>query len=132
MLQRDGIVRAGPIDDASQGTVEPLIQTNVIRGTTISTDKSRAYAILPELGYKHGAVNHSIKQWVKGIHHTNSIEGFWAQLKRSIRGTHIHVSRKHMWKYVSEFAYRFNMRDEPALMFERLIYGLSRQRLADD
>ena len=36
------------------------------------------------------------KQWVQGIHHTNSIEGYWSLIKRSIRGTHVHVSAKHL------------------------------------
>jgi transposase len=56
----------------------------------------------------------------------NSIEGFWAQLKRGINGTHIHVSAKHLPKYLGEFEYRHNMRSMPHLMLDRLIYGFSR------
>ena len=38
----------------------------------------------------------------------NTIEGFWALLKRGINGTHIHVSAKHLPKYLGEFEYRLN------------------------
>ena len=64
-----------------------------------------------------GAVNHGAEEWVKGIHHTQGIEGFWSILKRSIRGTHVHVSRKHLAKYLAEFEFRWNLRDDPASMF---------------
>jgi len=74
----------------------------------------------------------SEEEWVNGIHHVNSIEGYWSQLKRGIKGTHIHVSPKHLWKYVSEFSYRYNMRKTPETMFPRLISSLSLPRLADE
>ena len=64
---------------------------------------------------------HSREEWVRGDVHTNSIEGFWSQIKRSIRGTHIHVSKKHMAKYLGEFEYRYNMRHRPEMMFVRLL-----------
>jgi len=66
-------------------------------------------------------VNHFVKEYVRGDIHTNSLEGFWAMIKRSIRGTRIHVSRKHLAKYLSEFEYRYNMRHSPELMFARLV-----------
>ena len=60
---------------------------------------------------------------VDGIHpHENSLEGFWcSQIKRSIRGTHIHVSGKYLNKYLGEFEFRYNMRKTPWLMFDRLL-----------
>ena len=76
---------------------------------------------LPKHGFKHGRVKHQNQQWRNGIHHTNSIEGFWSQLKRSINGTHVHVSRKHLPKYLGEFEYRYNMRGNPEAMFSRLL-----------
>jgi hypothetical protein len=47
-------------------------------------------------------------------------------LKRGINGTHIHVSSKHLWKYLGEFEYRWNMRAVPHLMIERLMYSFAR------
>ena len=131
MLQRDGRVMAGPIPHRKSWLVERTIERNVRRGSTISTDEFSGYRNLGPMGYTHGTVNHSIEQWVDGIHHTNSIEGHWSQLKRSIRGTHIHVSSKHLWKYVSEFSYRRNMRHSHRAMFDRLVSSFSLPRLAE-
>jgi transposase len=61
-----------------------------------------------ERGFIHGRVNHSADEWVRGIHHTNTLEGHWSQFKRAVRGTHVHISTKHAWKYVAEFTYRRN------------------------
>jgi len=92
----------------------------------------RSYARLKMAPYEHGQCNHSAEEWVRGIHHVNSLEGYWSRLKNSIRGTHIHVSKKHLWKYVSEFSYRYNMRKQPELMFDRLVASLWRQRLVEN
>lgn len=132
MVERQGIVRAGPIAMIAANHVEPIIMGNVIRGSTISTDERRAYSDLRRSGYQHGTVTHSRKEYVQGKHHTNTIEGYWAQLKRSIRGTHIHVSAKHLPKYIAEFSYRLNWRFSHAAMFSRLIWGISQPRLAAD
>jgi hypothetical protein len=56
----------------------------------------------------------------------NSIEGFWSMLKRGISGTHIHVSPKHLSKYLGEFEYRWNMRQVPHLMLDRLMHSFAR------
>lgn len=130
MLERGGIVRAGPVPNASGKTLEPIILTNVVRGSIVSTDEWGGYKNLSQ-SYIHGRVSHSAKQWRKGYHYTNSLEGYWSRLKNSIKGTHVHVSKQHMWKYVSEFSYRYNMRKDPELMFNRLIVSLSLPKLAD-
>jgi transposase len=36
----------------------------------------------------------------------DALEAFWANLKRGINSTHIHVSGKHLPKYLGEFEYR--------------------------
>jgi hypothetical protein len=103
-----------------RNTLEALIYANVKDGSKISTDEFVCYDRL-RYRYKHGRVNHSADEWVNGIHHTDTIEGFWSQIKRSIRGTHIHVSGKHLPKYLGEFEYRWNLRHAPEMMFPRLL-----------
>jgi transposase-like protein len=58
--------------------------------------------------YSHRTVNHSAKQFVDGMAHTNSIESVWAVLKRGFYGTYHSFSRKHLNRYVSEFTFRLN------------------------
>ena len=124
MVERSGNVRAGPVPNVRRSTLEPVIYANVQRGSIVSTDELASYSKLCEAPYMHGRVNHSKGEYIRGIHHVNSMEGYWSRLKNSIRGTHVHVSRKHLWKYVSEFSYRYNMRKEPAVMFSRLLSSL--------
>jgi len=52
---------------------------------------------------------------------TNSIEGFWSQLKRSINGTHHFVSPKCLQNYVNEFAFRYNLRKSSTPIFFNMI-----------
>lgn len=132
MLERGGSVKAGPIPNVSRKTVRPIIIDNVREGSTISTDEWSAYKTVAKWGYAHGRVQHGRKQYAKGIYHVNSLEGYWSRLKNSIRGTHVHISGKHMWKYVSEFSFRYNMRKQPSLMFPRLVEAFSLPRLKGD
>jgi transposase len=125
MVQRKGILRGQVVPNEQKKTLIPIVQANILPGTTVSTDKIRTYRGLNKLGYNHGAVNHQIEEWVRGIHHTNTIEGFWSHLKRGIKSTHASVSRKHLQKYVDEFAYRYNTRHDPGTMFAKMLAQVS-------
>jgi len=131
MVERDGKIRVGPVPDETANTLVPIIEGNVAAGTTVSTDSHRAYSDLNRT-YVHGAVNHKIKEYVRGIYSTNSIEGHWSLFKRAVKGTHVHISQKHAWKYASEFSYRRNMRHSHSAMFNLLVHAFSLPRLADD
>jgi transposase-like protein/predicted RNA-binding Zn-ribbon protein involved in translation (DUF1610 family) len=124
MLERGGDVMTKVVTNVSAKTLVGYIKHNVDKGSTISTEEWPAYNGLKKAGYAHGTVVHSKEEWVVGKHHTNSIEGFWSQLKRSIAGTHVHVSRQHMAKYLGEFEFRYNMRHSPQAMFARLLATL--------
>ena len=121
MLERDGDVMTRVVPNVRKATLEPHITENITAGAIISTDELKSYRGLGKLGYEHGAVNHSAEEWVNAIHHTNSLEGFWSRIKNSIRGTHIHVSKKHLSKYLGEFEFRHNLRHAPETMFARLL-----------
>jgi hypothetical protein len=66
-------------------------------------------------------VNHEAGEYVRGATHTNTLEGYFSLFKRSVLSTHIHISRKHMAKYLGEFEYRMNLRKVPHLMFELML-----------
>lgn len=121
MLQREGDVMTRVVANVRRYTLEHHITQHIHAGATISTDELLSYAKLARFGYEHGTVNHSAEQWVSGAHHTNGLEGFWSMLKRSIRGTHVHVSGKYLAKYLGEFEFRYNMRATPWLMLDRLL-----------
>jgi transposase len=121
MVERGGNVLTRIIPNVRTKTLLPVVEKHIAKGSTISTDEHHPYTRLRKAGYKHGRVKHNIREWVRGIHHTNTIEGFWSHLKNSIKGTHVHVSKKHLAKYLAEFEYRYNMRSMPTLMFDRLL-----------
>lgn len=121
MVERGGDVITRIVPDVSRDTLLGHIKRKVEKGTVISSDEWPSYKALAKAGYAHGVVNHGKEQWVKGAHHTNTIESFWSHFKRSIRGTHVSVSRKHLEKYLGEFEFRHNMRHCPQLMFGRLL-----------
>lgn len=130
MVERGGKIVAGPIPDVTTYTVEGIINENIVAGSTISTDEHRAYHGL-RFAYDHGTVNHSQEEYVRGIHHVNTLESHWSLFKRAIAGTHVHISAKHSWKYVSEFSYRRNYRHSHWTMFNLLVRAFALPRLRD-
>ena len=124
MLERGGDVMANVVPNVRKKTLQPIIEENVVAGTTVHTDELKSYSGLTKAGFEHETVNHSAGEYVDGNCHVNGIEGFWARLKLSIRGTHVHVSQKHLQKYVKEFEYRYNRRKRPASIFSDLVASL--------
>ena len=76
------------------------------------------------MGYDHRTVDHSAEQWADGDTHVNTIEDFWLQFKRSVKGTHVSIFKKYMHKYHGEFEYRFNMRKKRTPMLDSLLAAL--------
>lgn len=113
-VERHGRVVAAPFDGRKLtaknliGFVKKHVDS---RGSLLITDEFAAYnsasrAIL------HATVNHQKEYVADGSVHTNTIEGFWALLKRALYGQHHHYSRKYAPLYVAEACYKFNQRKE--------------------
>ncbi len=124
MLERDGDVMAKVVPNVRKKTLQPIVKENVEKGSTVHTDELRSYNGLTKAGYTHRTVNHGIGQYVDRGSHVNGIEGFWSRLKLSIRGTHVHVSGKHLEKYLKEFEFRYNYRKNPEKMLPALLRAL--------
>ena len=77
--------------------------------------------VIEDHNTRHETVNHSIEEWVRGDVHTNTVEGVWSLLKRSIIGAYHHVSVKHLDSYLDELEWRYNNRDNPFLFRETLL-----------
>ncbi len=127
MAERGGDVRTAVVPNQKRATLQPIIDANVIPGGAVHTDELKSYMGLHTRGHRHMTVNHSAREYVgfQGAS-TNAIEGFWAQVKRGINGTHIHVSARHLPKYLAEFEFRHNMRQVPHLMIGRLMTSFVR------
>lgn len=121
IAERRGGVAAKVMDKVTTANAIKLIRRNVAPGTTIHTDEFPIYNYVPKLGFKHEVVNHGRKEYVRGRVHTNTIDGFWSQVKRSIDGTHHSVSRKYLGLYVDEFSFRYSQRFSAAPMFALIL-----------
>jgi transposase-like protein len=130
MRERGGDVVTQVVPNRRRATLLPVIDKHVQRFSTIHTDEWLGYSALPNLlnRYSHVRVNHDAGEYVcrRTGATTNGIEGFWAQLKRGINGTHIHVSAKHLPKYLGEFEFRHNRRDRPETMLTELLLSFQR------
>ena len=125
IVQRKGKILATVTSDVSSNTIMPIISHNVEANATVYTDEFASYNKVAKLGYQHGIVNHGAKVYVDGLAHTNTIEGFWSQLKRSIDGTYHCVSPKYLQQYVNEFSYRYNQRNTLSPVFSLLLGRVS-------
>ncbi len=136
MIERDGELRAMHVGNSTEHSLLPPIVNNIEKGSTLYTDELRAYNKLERV-YDHQTVKHNKGEYVRGLVTTNTIESFWAILKRGIYGIYHFTSRKHLHFYVDEFVFRYNTRKitesqrfnlilsntENRITYTELIYG---------
>ena len=125
-LQRKGTLNTAIVPNVKAATLLPHFTDNIAKGTRLMTDELSSYKKIAKfLEIDHDTVTHGAGQYVKGDVHTNTIEGFWSTLKRSLDGTHHVVSPKYLHLYVSEFQWKYNVRNSPIHMFDLLLSRLS-------
>lgn len=108
-VQRHGKVKAVVIPDRTNKTLLSTMVDCVKKDSIMVSDEYYHSSLLSPL-YKHVVIQHKIDEYVRGAFHTNTIEGFWAILKRGIYGIYHNVSPKHLQRYCDEFASRYNSR----------------------
>lgn len=109
MVERNGNIRAIKVTNTTENELLPHIAKNISEGAKIYTDELTSYNKLKRV-YDHKTVAHSRGEYVKGRVSTNTIESFWALLKRGIYGIYHFTSKKHLQLYVDEFVFRYNTR----------------------
>ena len=120
-VERGGRINVKHIVKPSSKAFLQEIQIGVKSESTVYSDGYKAYKNLSKRGYKHDSVSHMRNEWVRGDVHTNTIEGFWSQLKRSLSGTYHCVSKKYLQNYADEFAFRYSVRKSPVHPFHLLM-----------
>ncbi|QES88404.1 IS1595 family transposase [Rhizosphaericola mali] len=106
ILERGGRVKCFVVDNTRKESIQPLINSNVKKNSTVFTDEWHGYNGLSSR-YNHLFVDHGRGQYVDGNIYTNTLEGFWSHVKRTINGSYIHVSKKHLQKYIDEVSFRY-------------------------
>jgi transposase-like protein len=121
MVERNGRIRTKKVPNRETHIVLNTVKDNVSQEAVVMSDEFSAYKKLHKFGYTSKRVKHGKKHWAKGEIHTNSIEGFWGQFKRSTKGTYHMISPKYLQMYLDEFTFRYNLRDSHSSVFQALI-----------
>lgn len=116
LVQRGGEVRSTVEGRVTGKTVDKLLQRHVSPDAHLNTDESPLYKKAGERYASHSTVNHSADEYAYYDYRsgrtvtTNTVEGFFGNSKRSLDGTHHHVSRQHLHLYVAERDFKYNTR----------------------
>src|SRR4051812_7708350 len=111
LVERGGKVRSRHVADVTAKTLRPILVETIAKDSHFRTDQSPVYTETGKDFASHETVNHSIKEYVRGDAHTNTIEGYFSIFKRGITGTYHHISAKHLKRYLAEFDFRYNERE---------------------
>jgi len=135
-IQRKGEVRLEHVKGATVGTFREFIDANVSDDAErVMTDQHRAYpaALGEKFADRHETVNHIIYEYVRGDVTTNSIESVFSLFRRGVTGQYHKLSAKHLHRYLSEFEYRFNRRNNADVFIEtvRRLCGFKPLRFAE-
>ncbi len=110
MVERGGRVRVRVIAARRGEPLSGAVRANVNPEAILFTDDWMAYKPLRHEYAGHRVINHSAGSYVEGNVYTNTIEGFFGNLKTGMRGTYKKVSKKWLQSYVDEYAWRYNQR----------------------
>lgn len=110
LVERGGAARSQVVARVTRDEIDAILSEHVEPSATLNTDQLPAYREPGQQFAAHETVNHSQGEYVRGEAYTNTVEGYFSQLKRSIDGTHHHVSKKHLHRYLSEFDMRYSSR----------------------
>ena len=108
LLARHGQIRARRVPNERAETLQSVIRRNVESGAILYTDEAASFRGL-NADYAHEVINHS-EEYVRGAVHTNGIESFWANFKRTVYGTHHFVMPWQLDRYLDDATFRFNQR----------------------
>src|SRR5579862_5324173 len=121
--QRGGPLKLIQVKDNKAGTLYEEISKHVdTKADHIMTDDAHWYnfRLTKFQNVPHSKIRHSAKEYVKGEVHTNTVENSFSLLKRAVIGTYHQLSIKHLQRYLDEFSFRFNRRED-ADRFEQTV-----------
>ena len=115
VLQRGGRVQSTHVQRVTAENLRPIVEQMVAENAHVMTDS--ATTLKGALSTRtHSQVNHRADEYVRYENGvcitTNSVEGFFATLKRGINGVYHHVGKQHLHRYLTEFDFRHNSRKE--------------------
>ena len=119
LRQRGGNTLARVLESAGGLAISSVIEQNVEPGSRLMGDENASYAQLTTI-YNLQTVRHGVNEYVRGDIHNNGVESVWALLRRGLHGVYHKASRKHLGRYLNEFAFRLNAGNVTRHTLERL------------
>ncbi len=126
--QRDGEMRAAVAANRKRDTLHSYVGEHVELGTAVYTDALESYSGLSG-DFEHATVDHA-ERYVDGQVHTNGVENFWSLLKRGLHGTYVSVEPFHLFRYLDERVFTYNLRERGDYSrFEAVVRAVTGRRL---
>jgi transposase-like protein len=127
LVERGGRARSYQVERVNARNLRPIIKEHVHGWSQVMTDDAAIYPhVLKGRVASHDVVNHSKDEYVRRENGkcvtTNSVESFFAILKRGHYGIYHHWDRKYMGQYLREYDWRYNVRGFPDI--ERTVIAL--------
>lgn len=120
-VERGGRVRASVVPNLSAKVQGNFLANAVAKeGTRLMTDGTKTLDTVA-MGYDRYMVNHKKGEYARGDVYTNTIDGFWAHVKRSMKGTHKVVSKKYLQSYLDGFVFHYDNRHSDKGRFSALL-----------
>ena len=133
LVERGGRARSFHVANVTGKTLAPILRTQVRRESNLMTDEAGQYRNVGTEFASHEKVNHGKNEYVRGNAHSNTVEGFFAILKRGVVGTFHHVSEAHLSRYLSEFDFRYSNRSalgiSDGMRANEMLRGIGGKRL---
>jgi transposase-like protein len=117
MVERGGDVRSHVVKKVTGEALGRLLDKHVSKSAHLNTDESPLYKKPGKKFTSHDTVNHGQEEYARRdvsgrLATTNTAEGFFGNSKRSLDGTHHHVSAKYLPFYLAELDFKYNTREE--------------------
>jgi len=109
-VERNGPVRAVPVNSDKLADLLPHIKQFVDKDAHLMTDQLQSYRTAGKMFAAHDWVNHGKKEFARGKVHNNTAESFNANLERAKLGVFHYMSKKHLARYIHEVCFRWNHR----------------------
>lgn len=130
LVERGGRVRSRVMDMVTGKAITKLLKEQVAANAYLNTDESPVYTEAGAGFAGHDTVNHKAEEYGRfdpatgRLATTNAVEGFFGNSKRSLDGTHHHISRAHTNLYLAELDHKYNTRKMTD--GERTVLGIRR------
>jgi transposase-like protein len=133
LVERGGRARSIKVESLTAANIMKIVTENASKESGLMTDEARFYPKIGREFASHSTVPQGKGEYVRGLAHTNTVEGFFSIFKRGMRGVYQHCGDRHLHRYLAEFDFRYSNRIalgvDDVMRAERAIRAAADKRL---